>query len=206
MGRDRPVSRRDFLSFFSGLGMEDDNGEAKPGLDLPIPGAPPPRSNAIPLHRPPGAVEENLFLDRCTRCGECAKACPHDAIIEASPRMRHAAATPTINAAIAPCYLCDELPCVAACPEEALLPGIPPRMGTASIKQVDCLAYQKQFCTVCYEHCPVEGAITLDNGKPTIHADVCTGCGICVHVCPAPMNAVLYVPALMRPDAPEGES
>ena len=27
--------------------------------------------------RPPGAVEESVFLSRCTRCNECIKVCPH---------------------------------------------------------------------------------------------------------------------------------
>src|SRR6266545_3876887 len=27
--------------------------------------------------RPPGAVAEELFLDRCTRCGDCLPACPY---------------------------------------------------------------------------------------------------------------------------------
>src|SRR5881628_4218278 len=31
--------------------------------------------------RPPGAVDETLFLDRCTRCSDCAKACPHGSIV-----------------------------------------------------------------------------------------------------------------------------
>src|SRR2546422_4692802 len=30
--------------------------------------------------RPPGAVDETLFLDRCTRCGDCLPACPYGSI------------------------------------------------------------------------------------------------------------------------------
>jgi len=204
MGNEKDLSRRDFLSF--GAFFKDrpsppttPSARTRSAAELPIPGGAVARRNAIPLHRPPGAVEEGLFLDRCTQCGDCAKACPHHAIFEAPPRMRHAAGTPMINAAEAPCRMCEDLPCVAACPEKALVKEIPVHMGTASIKVVDCLAHQNQACTVCSEQCPVEGAISLHQGKPTINAETCTGCGVCVHVCPAPLNAVLFVPALMRP-------
>ena len=32
------------------------------------------------LIRPPGSVEEDEFLARCIRCGECMKVCPNNAI------------------------------------------------------------------------------------------------------------------------------
>ena len=59
--------------------------------------------------RPPGAVSEALFLERCTQCGDCNKACPHDAIVP------HADGTPVIYPDQMPCYLCDDVPCIAAC-------------------------------------------------------------------------------------------
>ena len=54
-----------------------------------------------------------------------------------------------------------------------------------------CIAYQGGMCFTCSEQCPEEGAITLDKGIPTVHADLCTGCGICHDLCPAPRNAIL---------------
>jgi len=33
----------------------------------------------------------------------------------------------------------------------------------------------------------------MSNGMPMVVADVCTGCGICHDVCPAPANAVLLL-------------
>lgn len=56
-----------------------------------------------------------------------------------------------------------------------------------------CLAYQGSFCSVCSERCPVDGAITIEQGKPRINPDFCTGCRICHEVCPAPKNAVFLV-------------
>ena len=56
-----------------------------------------------------------------------------------------------------------------------------------------CLAYQGSFCSVCSERCPAEGAITVEQGKPRVNPDSCTGCKICHDVCPAPKNAVFLV-------------
>ena len=58
-----------------------------------------------------------------------------------------------------------------------------------------CLAYQKSFCTTCYERCPVSGAIEIRQAMPSVVTDLCTGCGICHEVCPAPRNAVLMLPS-----------
>lgn len=56
-----------------------------------------------------------------------------------------------------------------------------------------CIALTS-FCAACVERCPVPGAMSRDRGLPMVHADVCTGCGICHDVCPAPRNAVLMLP------------
>ncbi|MFO1514467.1 MAG: hypothetical protein U1F83_16425 [Verrucomicrobiota bacterium] len=50
------------------------------------------------------------------------------------------------------------------------------------------------FCAACVERCPVAGAMIVQNGMPQVVAAVCTGCGICQQVCPAPTNAVLMLP------------
>lgn len=56
-----------------------------------------------------------------------------------------------------------------------------------------CLAWQGSFCSVCVERCPEPGAIPTEKGKPRVNPDLCTGCGICHDVCPAPKNAVFMV-------------
>ena len=55
-----------------------------------------------------------------------------------------------------------------------------------------CLAFQGNYCSVCYERCPVPQALQLDEeSMPRVQLEICTGCGICRDVCPAPENAVL---------------
>lgn len=154
---------------------------------------------AIPFHRPPGAIEERAFLERCTRCGECATACPHDAIQEVAARFGSAAKTPVIRPVESPCRMCADTPCITACTVGALTKAIPIKMGLARINTMECLAYQRQTCSVCYEQCPVAGAIRLEAGQPVVNADVCTGCGVCAYACPAPRNAIVLMPAAVRP-------
>ncbi len=56
-----------------------------------------------------------------------------------------------------------------------------------------CLAYKGGVCFTCSEQCPEPGAITTHLGIPTVHADICTGCGVCHDLCPAPLNAILMM-------------
>ena len=64
-----------------------------------------------------------------------------------------------------------------------------------------CIALTS-FCAACVERCPVPGAMKKERGMPMVVADVCTGCGICHDVCPAPRNAVLMLPR-RQPSTPQ---
>lgn len=157
------------------------------------------RRRTIPILRPPGAIDELGFLDGCTRCNECVKACPHDAIVHASKQFREAAGTPMIDADHQACMMCEDFPCIAACEPNVLTSLVPPMMGTAIVTEHLCLAHHGTTCTVCSERCPVEGAIDVTDGKPKVNENVCTGCGVCRYVCVAPENAILLMPTFLRP-------
>lgn len=161
-----------------------------------------PVPRTIPVHRPPGAVDEFQFLAGCTRCGDCINACPYDAIVKAPDRLGSIAGTPVIEADASACMMCADFPCIAACEPDVLVDSIPPVMGTARVTEHLCLAHHHTTCTVCSERCPVDGAVTVTEGKPTVDEDVCTGCGVCRYVCPAPENAILLMPAFSRPGLP----
>lgn len=68
-----------------------------------------------------------------------------------------------------------------------------PTEAVAVIQGRRCIALTS-FCAACVERCPVPGAMQVANGMPSVVPDVCTGCGICHAVCPAPTNAVLMLP------------
>ena len=157
------------------------------------------RRRTIPVLRPPGAIDEQSFLAGCTRCELCMQACPHDAIVHAPARLREAAGTPMIDADRQPCLMCADFPCISACEPGVLTALVPATMGTAKITEHLCLPHHGTSCTVCSEQCPVENAIVISHGKPTVNEATCTGCGVCRWVCPAPENAILLMPIFLRP-------
>ena len=66
---------------------------------------------------------------------------------------------------------------------------------TVRVRPHLCLAWQGSFCSTCSERCPVEGAIAVESGHPRVVEARCNGCGLCVQVCPAPLNAFEFLPS-----------
>ncbi len=64
-----------------------------------------------------------------------------------------------------------------------------PRLGRLRISShytLDSLEVKGHICTMelaCVKACPVE-AIEEKNGRLIFHEELCTGCGLCVDVCP----------------------
>lgn len=149
--------------------------------------------------RPPGAIDEHAFLSACTRCGLCVRACPYDTL-RLSQLSRPASGTPYFVPREIPCEMCEELYCLKACPTGALDQRIADvddiNMGTAVlVDEENCLAFLGLRCEVCYRACPLfDKAITLElsenkrtgehaNFIPIVHAEFCTGCGLCEKKC-----------------------
>ena len=141
----------------------------------------------VPLLRPPGAISERQFLQACSHCDECIHACPKDAILRAPKKMGFLVFnTPYINPLRNPCVMCTDLPCISACPDEALLPVqnlTDVNMGYAILDKKKCQAYGDTFCQQCVIDCPVPGAIYQVDDKPIIDKNICTGCGVCMRSC-----------------------
>ena len=150
--------------------------------------------------RPPGAADERSFQGACIRCGLCVRDCPYDTLQLAQLGDDVALGTPYFTARDVPCEMCDDIPCVKACPTGALDPALTEidkaRMGLAVVvDQEACIAFQGLRCEVCFNVCPIRGeAITLDyrhndrSGRhalfiPVVHSDACTGCGKCEKAC-----------------------
>ncbi len=150
------------------------------------------------LLRPPGIQSEKDFMARCIKCGKCLEACKYRAITTAGPGNGAATGTPCIEARDGACHMCEDFPCVAACPTGALR-NVETRedvhMGYAKVDENLCIAFRGMRCEVCYRACPlIDRAITIDyqalegdaiHAKfiPTIHRHKCTGCGLCVERC-----------------------
>jgi ferredoxin-type protein NapG len=146
--------------------------------------------------RPPGALSEPEFLAACTRCDECIKACPRWAIRRAGSELgERNEGTPVILPETNPCWLCEDLPCIAACGPGALTPLADREdvaMGHAIVDSGLCYSAQGSICESCQERCPLRPrAITVRFGElPEVDRDRCTGCGICVYLCPADAIAI----------------
>lgn len=149
--------------------------------------------------RPPGSVKESLFLERCGRTQYCVESCPVEAIVPMPRREgKDLAGTPMIVAETQPCVTCYDLACMAACPTGAILPAGREeiRIATAKWKDDLCLRTAGEECNLCVERCPMrERVIKLDEaGRVRINPDTCTGCGVCVYVCPAEPKAIVLEP------------
>ena len=161
--------------------------------------------------RPPGARAEPEFLGACIRCGMCVRDCPYKILDLAKLEQDIATGTPYFTARSGPCEMCDDIPCVKACPTGALdheLKDIDKaRMGLAVLVDHEtCLNFLGLRCDVCYRVCPlIDKAITLEprhnarTGKhtlfiPTVHSDRCTGCGKCEMACVLDAAAIRVLP------------
>ena len=164
--------------------------------------------------RPPGALDEEDFLSACVRCGLCVRSCPPQnlKLADWGRGLRGVpVGTPYFEARDIPCEMCEDIPCVKACPTGALSPKLTEitraKMGVAAlIDEENCLNFLGLRCDVCYRVCPVvDKAITLERIHnvrsdrhamflPTVHAKDCTGCGKCEKSCVLEEAAIKVMP------------
>ncbi len=167
--------------------------------------------------RPPGARPEPDFLATCIRCGLCVEACPYDTLRLGAYGEPVPVGTPYFKPREVPCYLCEDIPCAAACPTDALdLVGLTDedgeldvsksRMGVAVVDYNNCIANRGLRCDACVRACPyIDDAIYIDTrrnprtGKhamlvPVVDAGYCTGCGLCEYACVTEEPAILVLP------------
>ncbi|CAB1370621.1 ferredoxin-type protein NapG [Denitratisoma oestradiolicum] len=178
------------------------------------------RSEALPptALRPPGALPESDFLGACIRCGLCLRDCPYGILDLARPEQPIATGTPHFNARARPCEMCEDIPCVKACPTGALNHDLTDiakaKMGLAVLVDKEtCLNFLGLRCDVCYRVCPlIDKAITLEprhnarTGRhaifePVVHSDLCTGCGKCEHACVLEAAAIKVFPVALAKGA-----
>ncbi len=149
--------------------------------------------------RPPWALGEDLFTERCSRCHQCIRACPEKIIVKGRGGF------PEINFALGECTFCRK--CVEQCADGALSdPGheTPPWAVKAQLG-AGCLTYQGVVCLSCKEQCDAR-AITMQHqagavAVPQIDQTLCTGCGACYQPCP--VHAITLKPISSQDNLPE---
>jgi polyferredoxin/formate hydrogenlyase subunit 6/NADH:ubiquinone oxidoreductase subunit I len=124
------------------------------------------------LVRPPGALGEVEFLERCLKCGQCMRVCPTNVIQPATTEAGlEGVWTPVLNfrAGTSGCQL-NCVACGQMCPTAAIRPltldeklgrneyaaAGPMRLGLAFVDRNRCLPWaMDKPCIVCQENCPV---------------------------------------------------
>ena len=115
----------------------------------------------------------------CLGFGDCAKACPHNAIyfVDGVARMNPDQ-----------CVGCSL--CAAACPKDIIV--MKETVGKAinrCCNEAPGAVARKQCsaacigCRLCAKNCP-EGAIAIENNLAHVDPEICAGCGLCVEKCP----------------------
>lgn len=127
--------------------------------------------------RPPGAVDEARFAERCTRCNACIAACSENLLVRAE------AGFPERDWQRGECTFCNE--CIASCETGALLPLLQQPWPWRAAIGDGCLALHGVTCQSCRDVCP-HSAIRFSPGnpRPVLDPARCSGCGACVGVCP----------------------
>ncbi len=163
-----------------------------------------------PVLRPPGALPEREFVQRCVRCGNCMKVCLTNVLQPAAWESgAEGVWTPRLATELSYCeYQCTL--CGQVCPTGAierlrLQEKLRTKMGLAVIDRSLCLPWSTgQECIVCEEHCPVSHkAIKVERRPnrlgqpvrvPAVDPQLCVGCGICEVKCPVSPKAIRVRP------------
>jgi ferredoxin len=175
------------------------------------------------LLRPPGALDEEYFLARCIRCGQCMKVCPNNALHPAFSEagfegLWTPVLVPRIGYCETSCVLCSQV-----CPTGAIWEigakekgwsvdvgraAKPVRLGTAFYDRGRCLPWAMATdCIVCEEWCPTSpkaiylrptevidaGGSSKEVKQPYLDPARCVGCGACEYACPVQDRPAVYV-------------
>ncbi|MDP2697189.1 ferredoxin-type protein NapF [Thalassospira sp.] len=135
--------------------------------------------------RPPWAY--HLF-DTCTRCGDCAPACPENIIIH------DPAGFPQIDFSKGECTFCGA--CADICRSDVFDRARDAWSNVIAVSPA-CFSERGIYCRSCGDGCP-ERAIRImpqlgGRARVIIMEDACSGCGACVSACPA--DAISITPA-----------
>ena len=151
------------------------------------------RRSDLVLIRPPGALPEDDFLERCTRCGECMRVCPTNGLQPAalqagveglwSPHL-----VPRIGHCVRDCTACGQI-----CPSGAIQPLATQQkhsvsIGRATIDRSRCIpwiGWSRQPDASALEAGAFETA-----GWPEGMKDC--NCAVCEEVCPIPTKAIRF--------------
>ena len=124
---------------------------------------------------------KRLVLDaiRCSGCRSCVLACSfaHGGVFDVSAsRVRIHRNAERAECAPRVCIQCEEAPCIASCPVEAL--SRDDKTGAIRLDADTCTG-----CRRCVDACPHEGVGFDEKGNLPLICDLCGGEPVCVGFC-----------------------
>ena len=157
--------------------------------------------------RPPWALAEVLFLDRCSRCDDCISFCPENILI------RGDGGYPEVQFKHGECTFCGK--CAESCKADALhSPGASYSPDDAWNLSVDfssnCLSLNAIVCRACGDVCDSQAIhFQLKLGgvaEPKVSQEDCTGCGACVKPCPVQAISIVQFQPVSQENPTESAS
>ena len=166
----RPVSRRAFvaasvLAASAAVGVRGADSVAQ-------------RNRRVPI-RPPGSVQEDLFLDLCIRCGQCFVVCPGPVLRPAGLEYGiESLWTPAADLDHAGCHQ-DCKHCTQVCPTGAIQPldlavKRSTHMGLAQVDTDTCWPFrrtERRECDLCFVECESAGYHAIEMREIRIELD-----------------------------------
>ena len=150
------------------------------------------RAKAQKIHnkfcvRPPYHQVGYDFLEHCVTCNDtpCMNACEEKIIV-----LDATTHTPCLDFTKGGCTFCEA--CARECPSGVLSLTCKHKKSLhvkAEIDLIACMAWHQSVCNSCLDACEPRAIQFLGLWKPHVALDVCTGCGMCISICPS--NAIL---------------
>lgn len=134
------------------------------------------------------------FFELCTGCKECVYSCPYVVLFPVTLPEK-SQEYPFLDPNAKACKLCEDYPCISACPEGALLPFeklTKPKFGKAVGIHQNCINSKTEqlTCNSCETSCPIPKTVKFIGNLPIFSQKSCIGCGLCVEVCPSFPKAI----------------
>lgn len=131
--------------------------------------------------RPPWAVDNSLFIENCTRCGDCIHVCETRILVKGEGDF------PEVHFDDGECTFCQK--CVEVCQQPIFRPVTEQAWTHRVAIGEECLTFRGVECRSCEDSCetrairfkPVLGQVS----QISLNLENCNGCGACLKSCPA---------------------
>lgn len=130
--------------------------------------------------RPPWTVSESLFIQHCTTCGDCVKACETQILVQGQGGF------PEVQFDKGECTFCQK--CVDVCQQPVFRPVSEVAWRHKINITNECLTQKQVECRACQDSCEMRAIRFVPQlgkvAQPSLNLADCNGCGACISACP----------------------